>query len=126
MRINNIKSLIIRAGQFCLSILIILLIFSSFEAKSQDKDWGYLTVRGTVLFDDVGLGGAKVVLYKNGTKMEEKTTSNSGKFTFKAMRDVFQLSPKDDKYIIKISKPGSLTWKKMASIISTKTVLVTL
>ena len=40
-------------------------MFSSYEAKSQDKDWGYLTFKGTVLFDDVGLGGAKVVLHKN-------------------------------------------------------------
>lgn len=90
-------------------------VLSSFEAISQDKDWGYLTVRGTVLFDDVGLGGAKVVLYKNETKMEEKTTSNSGKFTFKATRDVFQLSPKDDKYVIKISKLGHVTIKHAVS-----------
>ena len=47
--------------------------------------------------------------------MEEKTTSNSGKFTFKATRDVFQLSPKDDKYIIKISKPGHVTLKHAVS-----------
>lgn len=98
-----------------LCLLVILPVLSSFEAISQDKDWGYLTVRGTVLFDDVGLGGAKVVLYKNGTKMEEKTTSNSGKFTFKATRDVFQLSPKDDKYVIKISKLGHVTIKHAVS-----------
>jgi len=115
MRINNIKSLIIRVGQFCLSILIIPLLFSSFEALSQDNDLGYLTVRGTVLFDEVGLGGAKVILYKNGTKKEEKITPNNGKFTFKATRDVFQLSPNDEKYIIKISKPGHVTIKHAIS-----------
>ena len=90
-------------------------MFSSYEAKSQDKDWGYLTFKGTVLFDDVGLGGAKVVLHKNGKKMGELITPNNGKFTFKAERDIFQLSPEDDKYIIQISKPGHVTIKYAVS-----------
>jgi len=99
--------------KYCLCLMVILPVLSSFEAISQDKDWGYLTVRGTVKFDDVGLGGVKVFLYKNGIKKMEKTTSNNGKFTFKATRDVFQLSPKDDKYTIEISKPGHVTIKHL-------------
>ena len=47
--------------------------------------------------------------------MGELITPNNGKFTFKAERDIFQLSPEDDKYIIQISKHGHVTIKYAVS-----------
>ncbi|MFH1321934.1 MAG: hypothetical protein ABII90_14940 [Bacteroidota bacterium] len=100
------------AGQLCFNLFLIsLLVFFSYGVKSQDQEEWYLTVKGKVILNDIGIEGAKVVLLKNGSKTDQQLTKSSGKFTFTGLT----LSPKDDEYIIKISKPGHVTIKHWVS-----------
>ena len=85
------------------------LLLSPFVVISQNL--GYLTVKGTVMLDDIGIPGAKVVLFKNGVNVDQVMTKGSGKFIFRELPLIIE----DIKYIIKISKPGHVTIKHLVS-----------
>jgi len=70
-----------------------------------------MTVKGKVVLDEKGLQGAKVVLLKNGDKIDEALTNSNGKYTFTELT----ITPEGDTYIIKISKPGHITVKHWMS-----------
>lgn len=70
-----------------------------------------MTIRGKVVLNEKGLQGVKVVLKKNGSKMDEALTGSSGKYTFNEL----EISPDGDTYIIKISKPGHISVKHWVS-----------
>jgi len=72
---------------------------------------GYMTVRGRVVLNENGLAGVKVILMKNGVKVDEALTSSSGKYTFTEL----SISPEGDTYIIKVSKPAHITIKHLVS-----------
>lgn len=86
----------------CLAILPLRSLYA--------QDSGYMIVKGKVEAFDAPLSGAKVVLIKNGAKVDE-TITKAGKYTF----DELPISPEGDKYIIKISKPGHVTLKQQIS-----------
>ena len=70
-----------------------------------------MTVKGKVVLNEKGVQGAKVLLVKNGSKIDEALTNSGGKYVFTEL----EISPEGDTYIIKISKPGHITIKHWVS-----------
>ena len=70
-----------------------------------------MTVRGKVVLNEKGLAGVKVILMKNGVKVDEALTSSSGKYAFTEL----SISPEGDTYIIKVSKAAHITIKHWVS-----------
>ncbi|PKP12111.1 MAG: hypothetical protein CVU09_01040 [Bacteroidetes bacterium HGW-Bacteroidetes-4] len=64
-------------------ILLLVLILSVYTTLYSQKDQGYLEVKGTVKVDREGLSGAKINLYKNGTKDKVFIADDAGRFEFR-------------------------------------------
>jgi hypothetical protein len=58
----------------------LIFLFSYQNALSQEK--GYLEFAGRTIKETRPLAGAKITIYKSGTKMTELTTNKNGKFMF--------------------------------------------
>ncbi len=64
-------------------ITLLVLVFSIITTAYSQKDQGYLEVKGTVKVDREGLSGAKINVYKNGTKDKVFNADDAGRFTLR-------------------------------------------
>lgn len=64
-------------------LTLLVLVFSLVNCAFSQKDQGYLEVKGTVKVDREGLSGAKINVYKNGTKDKVFNADDGGRFTLR-------------------------------------------
>jgi len=70
-----------------------------------------MAIRGKVVLNEKGLTGVKVILLKNGTKIDQALTTSNGKYIFPELT----ITPEGDVYIVHISKPGHISIKHWVS-----------
>lgn len=64
----------------CSAATVLIFLFLAFNSVAQEK--GYLEFAGRTIRDTKPLAGAKITVYRGGTKMTELTTNKNGKFMF--------------------------------------------